>query len=403
MHPPPQDPPQNPLNTALKIAFVTEQDISDRHAWSGSIYHIYQSLKLAGHQVIAIDNLKTPPISLFQRLQRKIAKKIFGKTLHFNRRESIVKGYAAEITERLKLTEYDLLFSPSSVTIALLEIDKPIVFWTDANFSGMIEYYPEFMNLTKRSRNEGNWAEQKGLSNCTLAIYASQWGVDTAVESYDVHPSKVQCIPFGANLNSTRTRSEIEIMAEKKSLDSLDLLFVGVDWRRKGGDLAFEITKELRTRYNIETKLHIVGCTPPQIVLESEFVVSHGFLSKKSEEENKRLEDLFLNSHFLLVPSLSECFGLVFCEASSFGLPSLARATGGIPTIIQEGKNGFLFDPSLGSAPYCEKIDHFVNSKSDYTDLVLSTFKEFEERLNWQSAGTKINHLLEKITQTNSS
>jgi glycosyltransferase involved in cell wall biosynthesis len=48
---------------------------------------------------------------------------------------------------------------------------------------------------------------------------------------------------------------------------------------------------------------------------------------------------------FLVVPSVwNEPFGRIVVEAFAAGVPVIASATGGIPEIMAEGRNGFLFD-----------------------------------------------------------
>jgi len=44
-------------------------------------------------------------------------------------------------------------------------------------------------------------------------------------------------MPFGANFETLPPR---EIVEERKKSDRCKLLFVGTDWQRKGGDIAFE-------------------------------------------------------------------------------------------------------------------------------------------------------------------
>jgi glycosyltransferase involved in cell wall biosynthesis len=58
-------------------------------------------------------------------------------------------------------------------------------------------------------------------------------------------------------------------------------------------------------------------------------------------------EELFDQIDVLIVPSLwHESFGLVVLEASSSGIPVIAARRGGISEIVEDGKTGFLFDPS---------------------------------------------------------
>jgi glycosyltransferase involved in cell wall biosynthesis len=44
-------------------------------------------------------------------------------------------------------------------------------------------------------------------------------------------------------------------------------------------------------------------------------------------------------------PSRTETLGLVLLEAMAAGCPVVAAASGGIPDIVQDGVNGYLFDP----------------------------------------------------------
>ncbi|TSA49979.1 MAG: glycosyltransferase [Sphingobacteriales bacterium] len=44
-----------------------------------------------------------------------------------------------------------------------------------------------------------------------------------------------------------------------------------------------------------------------------------------------------------MVPSRAECYGIVFAEASSYGLPSVSTDTGGVSAVVKEGVNVFYF------------------------------------------------------------
>ncbi len=56
--------------------------------------------------------------------------------------------------------------------------------------------------------------------------------------------------------------------------------------------------------------------------------------------------DWFRESDILFMPSLSEGLPVVGVQALALGLAILASSSGGFVDLVQQGKNGFLFDPS---------------------------------------------------------
>jgi glycosyltransferase involved in cell wall biosynthesis len=379
----------------MKIAYVTTYDSSDIHAWSGLGSYILHSLQDAGIQTESIGNFKEGNIGALQsKLKRKYYSKLRSKQYLSDREPKVLKYYATQLEKRIVSLDFDIVFSPGTIPIAYLQTEKPIVFWTDATFAGMVDFYPEFTHLCSETIKNGNKMEQLALSKCRLAIYSSEWAASTAIQNYDVDPAKIKVVPFGANISSERDINKINRIIDQKNFDTCKLLFVGVDWHRKGGDKALAITKLLNKR-GLRTELHIVGCNLPSE--PPPFVKHHGFISKTTGEGQKYLDQLFSEAHFLILPSQAECCAVVLAEASSFGLPSLATKVGGIPTAIFDGKNGWTFDLNESPERYCSYIEKFMSSKDDYKELALSSFQEYLERLNWRSAGTKVYNLLQEL------
>src|SRR5262249_53362050 len=122
------------------------------------------------------------------------------KKYHRNRDPKILSSYADQVSRQLSGQCVDVVFSPSTIPICYLNCLKPIGFWTDATYAGMINFYPGWTDLCKESLINGNKMEQAALSNCRLAIYSSDWAAKTAKDNYDVDVSKLQVVPFGANV-----------------------------------------------------------------------------------------------------------------------------------------------------------------------------------------------------------
>ncbi|GAH62834.1 unnamed protein product [marine sediment metagenome] len=61
--------------------------------------------------------------------------------------------------------------------------------------------------------------------------------------------------------------------------------------------------------------------------------------------EGDDLVAAYAEADIFIAPSLYETYGMVICEAMSFGIPVVASNTGGIPEQVRDGVEGFLFPP----------------------------------------------------------
>jgi glycosyltransferase involved in cell wall biosynthesis len=201
-------------------------------------------------------------------------------------------------------------------------------------------------------------------------------------------------VPFGANIECKRNVDDIKTIIAKRPKDICKLLFLGVDWCRKGGDIAVEITEALN-RQGLRTELTIVGCHPPSNV--PEFVNVRGFVSKDTKEGQAVLDRLLGQSHFLLLPSRADCVPVVIPEANSFGAPVVTSNVGGIPTVVRTGANGAMFPLEKFVEDASNFIRNSMKNSSLYSQLAVNSFGQYESRLNWKVAGTRVKELLEEI------
>ena len=203
-------------------------------------------------------------------------------------------------------------------------------------------------------------------------------------------PAKIHVIPYGCNLSDPPTGVEVEAAIARRmaSPPECRLLFIGQDWVRKGGSQAVAVSKELN-RQGLRCSLAIVGSQPPKDPLPA-FIRFEGFLRKDVEQENLRLRQLLSESHFLIGPSLAECFGIMFAEGAAFGVPSLGTNVGGIPTVIRDGVNGKTFPLTAKPADYASFISEMLHNTAKYLELCRLSRKEYETRLNWQTSCNRL-------------
>lgn len=235
-------------------------------------------------------------------------------------------------------------------------------------------------------------AERRVLDKCLYACYASDWAAEAALKVYgSAYEKKIKVIPFGANMEVPRQRADIEKIIAAREPGKCNLLFIGRYWEAKGGPVALAVAEELHRR-GVLVQLDVVGCAPTTEV--PEFVKVHGFVSKKSVEGYSKLERLFREAHFLIVPTRFEAYGLVFVEASSYGLPSLGTEIGGVTTIIRNGANGRRFDLAAPAAQYADYMQNLLGDSTAYEALSRSSFLEYEQRLNWKTFGDAVRDLV---------
>lgn len=93
-----------------------------------------------------------------------------------------------------------------------------------------------------------------------------------------------------------------------------------------------------------EARLALVGDGPYREELENHFADTHTYFA--GYMTGKILGSAFASADAFIFPSRTETLGLVLLEAMAAGCPVVAARSGGIPDIVQDGVNGYLFDPN---------------------------------------------------------
>ena len=151
---------------------------------------------------------------------------------------------------------------------------------------------------------------------------------------------------------------------------------------------------EILNAQGIKTEITFLGTDPAKHVSRvPDFVKSAGFLSLSKPDERAKMERLYSEAHFLIQPCRAECFGHIFPEANSFALPAIASNTGGIPTAVHEGINGYCVEVE-NAAAYAERIAALFSRPDEYRTLSLKAFDDYNSRLSWQSAARQVVNIL---------
>ncbi len=387
----------------MKIAYVAVDDILNKSSWPKYLqgrceaaYYIAKHLTDESTQLDYICPLEKK-LAVLTKIKWSFYRYLFKKDYYRWAEPLVIKNYARQIENKLNLFNPDIVLCPDNIVpIANINCKQPLVLWTDATLSSLINFYQHMENLCDENIKNIYAMEAEALNRCQLIIYTSEWAAKNAMQTYGIAVSKIKVVPYGANLECHRTWEDIREIINSREKTKCKLLFIGVDWVRKGGNIAFQVAQELNNA-GLNTELIVVGCQPIINLPLPDFVKVIGFIDKSTPEGLKKINRLFAESHFLILPSRADAFGHVFCEASSFGLPSLASNIGGISTAVKDNLNGKTFALNVSTSEYCNYIINLMTNYSEYEQLAYSSFDQYQSRLNWKVCVENTKQLMREI------
>lgn len=158
-----------------------------------------------------------------------------------------------------------------------------------------------------------------------------QWAKDSLIHDYGVPPEKITVIPPGVDLSLWPKRL---VQSAGEATRPVKLLFVGGDFKRKGGEVLLECFQHF---FQERCELHLVTQEP---VKPGPNLFVHNGVKPKSET----LTRLFSEADVFVFPTLADCAPIAVTEALAASLPVISTRVGAIPESVQDGKTGLLVE-----------------------------------------------------------
>ena len=375
----------------MRMAYLSVNDPLDKRSWSGTTYYIGQTLQKNVGEVDFLGPIKFPGI--INNLLRGIIKliRIIFKKEYSPVYSIFLSWYSSQVfKKKMSGKHYDCIVAPAAANgISYVKTNLPVIYISDTTFHLISNYYAkDFKDLISFSKWEGNYLERRSLKMSSLIIYSSWWAANSAIKDYKIPESKIFVMPLGANMDFIPERSVIH---EKEKNANLTLLYLAVEWERKGGSIAFDAFKKLYEK-GINVKLIVCGCIPPSQFSHPNMEVIP-FLNKNVAGEHERFVNLLSSVHFLILPTRADCSLLVACEANAYGVPAISTNTGGVTEIVKDGINGFCLPLDAGGEEFSTLIYDLFADKRKYYQLVQSSRLRFEESLNWDKWADRFREL----------
>ncbi len=168
-------------------------------------------------------------------------------------------------------------------------------------------------------------------------------------------------------------RSQARAAANLKS-DDIAVLFVGSEFKRKGLDLLIPALAKAKGKM----KLFVVGRQERmgyyQSLVEDHNLSDRVIFTGLTDE----VIAYYALADILVLPSISEAFGMTVLEGMACGIPVITSRNAGCSSLIESGKNGFVFkDP--------EELTEFLNMLEDQRirEALGSRARETAEKHTW--------------------
>lgn len=207
----------------------------------------------------------------------------------------------------------------------------PYVLCTDITPIQYDAWASEYNHLVSDVRMWEQYKYQRNrdcFQNARYVIAWSTWTAESLINDYHVSPSRIEVIPPGVDLAVWKPR------LTKAADGPLNILFVGGDFERKGGDVLLEAFRKLPKG---QFHLHIV--TKAAVPEEAGVTVHRSLLPNSAD-----LVALYQQADVYVHPAKAEAYGISAVEASAAGLPVIASRVGGLKSVVDDGVTGHLLD-----------------------------------------------------------
>ena len=337
---------------------VTDVDQLLRRHRLGSLFNLFHIFQLYGGDIAR---------------RRRTVQQCYHRTpFMFSRIKTLLADHF-----RRDLSSYAFSFQTQSLYDASVN-GLPHFVYTDHTHLANL-YYPGFVPTQVFARE---WIElekslyHRAAKNFTMSRHIQR----SLLEQYGCDPGKVACVYAGSN---TDTRP---VPLENDNYRNKTILFIGVDWDRKGGPelaAAFKIVRQ----HHPDAKLIIVGCSPKLDLPNCEIA---------GRVPLERVKDYYARSSIFCLPTRLEPFGIVFVESLLNKIPIVATNIGALPDIVEDGKSGRL----VASHQVGELAAALLELLADPEKC--RRFGEYghqavRERYSWDAVGARIRTEIEAI------
>jgi glycosyltransferase involved in cell wall biosynthesis len=243
----------------------------------------------------------------------------------------------------------------------------------------------DYVNLLPASERRLQELARRSIARMKQAsgfFAMSQWIADDVI-GHGVPPERVKVVHGGLNIPPTALRDPATPVQGR-------VLFVGLDFLRKGGDAVYAACRLLHERGE-DVTLTIVG--PAEWPLPEP---RPSWVEFRSGVPAAELGRLMAEHDVFAMPSRFDAYGIALLDAQAAGLPCVAHNAFAMPELVRDGETGLLVD-DVAAEPLADAISRIL-AEPDFHRRVVDARPALLDRHDWRLiAGRMVDFVTERV------
>jgi glycosyltransferase involved in cell wall biosynthesis len=235
--------------------------------------------------------------------------------------------------------------------------------------------------------------EEEGMRKADIIIAVSNFTKKIIVDKYNIDPSKIEVVHNGINMNEYEGSDRKFDMLKLKEFGIQIVLFAGRLTLQKGPDYFLKTAKEV-IKYVPNSMFVIAGSgdMEHQIMRQAAEIGISNKVSFVGYLRGDELNSIYKSADVLVMPSVSEPFGITALEALANKTPVLVSKQSGVAEVITHALKADFWDVD----EMVNKITVLLKNKSLQQCLQENGNKEVR-KLSWTHAAKKCVNLYKKL------
>lgn len=252
----------------------------------------------------------------------------------------------------------------------------PSIISMDATPKNIDSLGEAYQHTPSRSRSIEAWKDSLNAEAYQAAkgiITWCQWAKNSLINDYGIDGDKITVIPPGVDTEHWN------LPRETRDSSRLHLLFVGGNFRRKGGPLLLKAFEKLPKSCILD-----IVTQDPLNGMEMDRVYVHNDVKANSPE----MLALFQKADIFVFPTNGDCLPLAVMEAMAASLPVIASNVGAISEEVEDGVTGYLI-PAGDESALVDRLEFFIRNPQSIREMGMKGRERaltlFNSKNNYQS------------------